>query len=61
MDEWIESLFKDVETAGFGTEQLIGAVWDLLNLANCGLVSRSALNERLDQRRQRDLESLETP
>jgi len=54
MDAWIESLWIDLEESDHGTVRLVGAVYDLLCLADCGLVSRSLLNERLDRRHRHD-------
>ena len=50
MDAWIEELWRAVETAEWGTDDLIDAVWDLCCVADCGLVSGGELDRRLQDR-----------
>jgi len=50
MDAWIESLWEDAWNADWGTTQLIDSIWDLTNLADCGLVKHSEIDALLEKR-----------
>jgi hypothetical protein len=50
MDAWIKSLWEESWNADWGTTQLIDAVWDLTNLADCGLVKHSEIDALLEKR-----------
>jgi hypothetical protein len=55
MQEWIEHLWHEIDEAEWGTDHLIGAVDDLLDLADAGMIERKRLYETLDRRYERDL------
>jgi len=50
MDVWIEELWQQLESAEWGTEDLLGAVWDLSCLASCNLILGDALDCALQKR-----------
>jgi len=58
MDVWIAELWHQIETADWGTENLIGAIWDLCCLADCGLVLGTEIDRRLRDRCSLELVSL---
>lgn len=58
MDEWIEELWRAVDKSPWGEHELIGAVWDLCSLAECGQVSGIELDQRLNARCRSELDRL---
>jgi hypothetical protein len=58
MEAWIEELWIAIAGAEWGTDELLGAVWDLCELVDAGLVSKDRLDESIEQRFIRELHAL---
>ncbi len=52
---WIEELFDAIRIAEWGTADILGAVWDLCYLVDCGLVDGPTLDAALRSRCEQEL------
>ncbi len=55
MTAWIDELFDAIHNAEWGTADILGAVWDLCYLVDCGVVDGPALDAALCSRCEKEL------